>query len=99
MKTPKEEAERLSAKVYLEWFDHQGPCSHLPIFMANEIPLTELIAVARAAVTVTDCFGAVDVDWLRRQPSGNAVTEISCGDVVAIFDALQALRATGRVEL
>ena len=87
-KTPQEEAESLSAKVYLEWFNHQGPCSHLPIFMANEIPLAQLIAVARAAKKVVqNADGELLIDTYFN------------ADGAELLAALQSLRATGKVTL
>lgn len=93
MKTPQEEAERLSAKVYLEWFNHQGPCyqgprSYLPIFMANEIPLAQLIAVARAAKKlVQNADGELLIDTYFSKEGAE------------LLAALQSLRATGKVTI
>lgn len=88
MKTPQEEAEILSAKAYREWFVHQGPCSRLPIFMANAIPLAELIAVARAAKKlVQNADGEVLIDTYFN------------ADGAGLLAALQSLRATGKVTL
>lgn len=70
MKTPQEEAERLIMRVAL----------HDDKSLDEIIPLSELIAVARAAA------------------KSQALAAIFNDEDIELQDALQALRATGKVE-
>ncbi len=76
MKTPQEEAEALTEQAYRHW---DSTTDSITESVLKQIPLPELIAVARAAVNLTH----------ENMPE----------DLLNLDAALQALRATGKVEL
>ena len=92
MKTPQEEAKRIFNETYTSWFEADWPNRALPVYMDIHIPLAELIAVARAAASDKkdeECTCGTDPERYCRY----------CGYFSRLDKALQALRATGKVEL
>ena len=89
MKTPQEEAAEAFRKAYNKWFHEAPPTTvNLQSFFANEIPLAELIAVARAAKKVVqNAEGELLIDTYFNKEGAE------------LLGALQALRATGNVAL
>ena len=87
MKTPQEEAEEMVDKTVNDIDQYfQNEANYRPemkMHIQHNIPLSELISVARAAVEMLSdlqTFGSGDLDYEWEK-------------------ALQALRATGKVEL
>lgn len=60
--------------------------------LLESIPLAKLIEVARAARNIISGLNKGDIEHERSRHKGCAAGEMSSGDVVAIFDALQSLR-------
>lgn len=97
MKTPQEEAEVILNQI-VQRFDSEC-MGKLPDYRAEHyqilkqaIPLSELIAVARAAASDKkdeECTCGTDPERSCRY----------CGYFIRLDKALQALRATGKVEL
>jgi len=78
MKTPQEEAEEMAESIHPKWARVDEDRTFDQIILA-EIPLAELIAVARAAAKIT--------------------SEDTYDERLEFFKAIEALRATGKVEL
>ena len=105
MKTPQEEAEEMALKVAKRIENRINKQDGFPLMLSeykgatlNEIPIPELLAVARAAAPILEGLDHTDIECFRNSHKGQVAMEISCGDTVAIHDALQSLRATGKVE-
>lgn len=81
MKTPKEEARQLAESIHPIWAMEDEDRTFDEIILAN-IPLSELLAVARAAA--------------KKDSFLHAASTLS---EKAMHDALQALRATGKVTI
>lgn len=90
MKTPQEEAEEMKVKAS-SFYHTLGMTVRDSI--KESIPLSELIAVASAAAKVdltdSECTCGTDPERSCRY----------CGYFISLDKALQALRATGKVEL
>ncbi len=93
MKTPQEEASRLIHETVKPVMFFTETQQRLERHLAEVIPLPELIAVARAAAKVdltdSECTCGSDPERSCRY----------CGYFIGLGNALQALRATGKVEL
>lgn len=90
--TPQEEAEELIERAALAWSLSEWPSTSINSFIRQEIPLPELIAVARTAASDKkdeECTCGTDPERSCRY----------CGYFIRLDRALQALRATGKVEL
>lgn len=90
MKTPQEQAEELTNKTAQEYYEDR--CELVNDAIRQEIPLPELIAVAQAAASDKkdeECTCGTDPERSCRY----------CGYFIRLDRALQALRATGKVEL
>lgn len=89
MKTPQEEAEELIEKAAMAWSLNDGPSTSINSYIRQEIPLPELIAVARAAARI---------GGERIMFEGSEHYAVVIEEVDELDNALQALRATGKVD-